>query len=139
MSDRTPIPDLGTPCENPIADADYLADLDYYDGPLTALHRAGDDIYLTAWFDQDDRSHRWATVRISRARLEAFLRGEVTHMRAFSECEDGRVYMIDRHGTMVNRCAVLTMEEYAPLDGFGDVGSTRWHERPTAEQLEGAR
>lgn len=138
-TERQPLPDVGTVCDNPVADARVIADLEWHDGPILAVQRAGDDLYLRGWFDQDDRSHRWAVVRITRARLEAFLRGDVTLMRVFSECEDGRVYMVDNDGATVHRCAVVSAEEYAALDGFGDEPSTRWHERPTAADMEGAR
>lgn len=99
MEPRPPLPAIGTPCDDPIADAEPIATIDYYDGPLCWVSSRGDERFMVCWYDFDDRAHRYFVVSLTPERLDAFAAGNVEWASVFDSPEPGHdLWAVDCNG-----------------------------------------
>ena len=80
--------------------------------------------------DADEFSQRWS---------RAIVRDVIASLPPDALVIVGDAPGVDRIVRSEVMLAGRSAEEYATLDGFGDEPSTRWHERPSAADMEGAR
>ena len=122
----------GEPCDNPLDGSVERAILDWYDGPLLTLHGVGASLYLVAWADLDDNTHRWLVMRVSRERFDAFGDGAITFSALFSQPEDGHLYVLDGHGGKTFRCVRVQASDLPAdlLPGAVPFPRSAWREQP---------
>lgn len=129
-------PVAGIECGLPFDKNDRVACISYYDGEITSVYRGNGERYIVAWTDSDERSHRWCVARVSRDRLLAFARGEVSLGDVFRSPEDGHVFIVDADGPKVHRC--VRVDPATIEDGFADDGTfpmTEWHDKVPEESM----
>jgi hypothetical protein len=92
----------GEDVPDPLADATYINDLVWYDGPFVAEFRTAAGASLIAWWcDQDQAAHRWIIAELTDAQMTALKDSKYPGREALRNAVGGVVWIQDRAGETV--------------------------------------